>query len=283
MSTEKMLIIHCRVVRCCATIGSPLNTWFILPYVTIPLTPIAIFMLLYLSTWQEVEAYLQRSQGIIIPIGSTEQHGPTGLIGTDFICAETIAKGISAQRDVMVGSTLTVGMAEHHTAFPGTISLRPTTLIMVLRDYITSLAKHGFRRFFFINGHGGNINVMRTAFCELYSDLPHIRCQIANWWVGPEVSKLAKELYGDREGYHATPSEIALTMYAYPEAIKKAELPPLPSTGVKIYSPQDFRQRYPDGRMGSDPSLATVEHGKRFFELAVKEIGEQYEKFLAEV
>ena len=52
-------------------------------------------MLLHLSTWQEVEAYLQRSQAVIIPIGSTEQHGPTGLIGTDFICAEAIAHGVS--------------------------------------------------------------------------------------------------------------------------------------------------------------------------------------------
>ncbi len=242
-------------------------------------------MLLYLSTWLEVEAYLQRSKGVIIPIGSTEQHGPTGLMGTDFICAETIAKGISdKEKDgVMVASTLTIGMAEHHTAFPGTISLRPSTLMLVLRDYITCLARHGFERFFFINGHGGNINIMRSAFCEIYTDLPQVRCQIANWWVGTEVSKLAKELYGDREGFHATPSEVALTMYAYPEAIKRAELAPLTAPAMKIYSPQDFRQRYPDGRMGSDPSLATIEHGRQFFELAVQEITEQYYKFMAEV
>ncbi len=47
-----------------------------------------------LSTWQEVETYLQQSKGIIFPIGSTEQHGPTGLIGTDAICAEAIAHGV---------------------------------------------------------------------------------------------------------------------------------------------------------------------------------------------
>ncbi|MFN9615234.1 MAG: creatininase family protein, partial [Dolichospermum sp.] len=51
-------------------------------------------MLLHLSTWPEVETYLQKSQGIILPIGSTEQHGPTGLIGTDAICAESISKGV---------------------------------------------------------------------------------------------------------------------------------------------------------------------------------------------
>ncbi len=51
-------------------------------------------MLLHLSTWTEVEAYLEQSKGIILPIGSTEQHGLTGLIGTDAICAEVIARGV---------------------------------------------------------------------------------------------------------------------------------------------------------------------------------------------
>ena len=54
-------------------------------------------MLLHLSTWPEVENYLHTSQGLIIPIGSTEQHGPTGLIGTDAICAEVIAEGVGEE------------------------------------------------------------------------------------------------------------------------------------------------------------------------------------------
>ena len=68
-------------------------------------------MLLHLSTWQEVEIYLQRSQAVIIPIGSTEQHGPTGLIGTDFICAEAIARSVGEKAEALVTSTLTLGMA----------------------------------------------------------------------------------------------------------------------------------------------------------------------------
>jgi creatinine amidohydrolase len=59
-----------------------------------------------LSTWQEVEAYLQKSQGIILPIGSTEQHGPTGLIGTDAICAEAIARGVGEITEAMVAPTI---------------------------------------------------------------------------------------------------------------------------------------------------------------------------------
>ncbi|ARV62052.1 amidase [Nostocales cyanobacterium HT-58-2] len=245
-------------------------------------------MLLHLSTWQEVEAYLQQSQGIILPIGSTEQHGPTGLIGTDAICAEAIARGVGEATQAMVGPTINVGMALHHTAFPGTISLRPSTMIQVVRDYITSLAKAGFTKFYFINGHGGNIATLKAAFSETYAYLEdlqipnaeRVQCQVANWFMCTSVYKLVKELYGDQEGSHATPSEVAVTQFVYPEAIKQAPLSEEVGTGHKIYSATNFRQKYPDGRMGSNPALATPEHGQQFYELAVKELSNGYLEFL---
>jgi creatinine amidohydrolase len=132
-------------------------------------------MLLHLSTWPEVETYLQKSQGIILPIGSTEQHGPTGLIGTDAICAESISKGVGEATQAMVAPTINVGMALHHTAFPGTISLRPSTLILVVKDYLTCLVKAGFTKFYFINGHGGNIATLKAAFSETYAHLEDLQ------------------------------------------------------------------------------------------------------------
>jgi creatinine amidohydrolase len=246
-------------------------------------------MLLHLSTWVEVEAYLSQSVGIIIPIGSTEQHGPTGLIGTDAICAEAIAHGVGDATQAIVAPTINIGMALHHTAFPGSISLRPSTLILVIRDTITSLAKAGFTRFFFINGHGGNVATLKAAFAEVYVTLAdlnlenahQVRCQVSNWYMGSAVYRLAKELYGDQEGSHATPSEVALTQYVYPEAIKQAFLNPEVSKDHRIYGAADFRRRYPDGRMGSNPALATPEHGKQFYDLAVKELSSGYLEFLA--
>lgn len=245
-------------------------------------------MLLHLSTWQEVEAYLQESQGIIFPIGSTEQHGPTGLIGTDAICAQAIAHGVGEAISGMVAPTINVGMALHHTGFPGTISLRPTTLIHLIRDYITCLVRAGFTKFYFINGHGGNIATLKAAFSETYAHLedlhlvnaPQVQCHVANWFMCSSVYKLAKELYGDQEGSHATPSEVALTQYIYPEAIKQVPLSPEVGTSHKIYSAADFRTRYPDGRMGSNPALATPEHGKQFYDLAVKELSGGYLQFV---
>ena len=246
-------------------------------------------MQLHLSTWTEVETYLETSRGIILPIGSTEQHGPTGLIGTDAICAEAIAKGVSQATQALVAPTINVGMALHHTAFPGSISLRPSTMILVIRDYLTCLARSGFTKFFFINGHGGNVATLKASFSELYATLAdlqlagsdRVQCQVANWYMCGSVYRLAKELYGDQEGSHATPSEVALTQYVYPEAIKRDSLSPEVGRGHSIYGAADFRRRFPDGRMGSNPDLATPDHGRQFYERAVKELSNTYLEFLA--
>jgi len=159
----------------------------------------------------------------------------------------------------------------------------------VIRDYITCLAKAGFTKFFFINGHGGNIATMKAAFSETYAHLSDlniknadlVQCAVGNWFMCSSVYKLAKELYGDREGSHATPSEVALTQFVYPEAIKQAPLSENVASGHKIYGAADFRRRFPDGRMGSNPALATPEHGQQFYELAVKELSNSYLEFLS--
>jgi creatinine amidohydrolase len=109
-------------------------------------------MQLALSTWQEVEDYLRVSRGNIIPIGSTEQHGPNGLLGTDHLDAEFVAKGVGDKIGCLVAPTRTIGMSQHHLAFAGSVTLRPSTLIAVVGDVVHSLLRHGFERFLTING-----------------------------------------------------------------------------------------------------------------------------------
>ena len=245
-------------------------------------------MQLQLQTWQEVEAYLQTSRGIILPIGSTEQHGPIGLIGTDAICAEVIARGVGDAAEALVAPTIAVGMAQHHLGFPGSMTLRPSTLIAVLQDMIESLVRHGFERFYFINGHGGNIATLAAAFSEIYaarslgtaSNAPPIKCRLKNWWQNHEVHEIAKELYGDAEGSHATPSEVAVTQFAYPDAIKSATLDPTVAPRGDFADAADYRRKFPDGRIGSNPSLATPEAGQRLYEAAVSAIVKDYQSWL---
>ena len=126
-------------------------------------------MLLHFSTWPEIEAYLTRSTAIVVPIGSNEQHGPTGLLGTDFLCPEIIAHEASKQEGeaLLIAPTFAVGMAQHHLGFPGSISLRPTTFIAALTDWTRSLVGHGFERLYFLNGHGGNVATIEAAFLDM--------------------------------------------------------------------------------------------------------------------
>lgn len=250
-------------------------------------------MKLQLSTWPEVETYLKASTAILIPIGSTEQHGPTGFVGTDALCPEILAGGVAEQTGALVAPTVSVGMAQHHLGFAGSMTLRPSTLIAVLQDWINSLARHGFDRFYFLNGHGGNIATVSAAFSEVYaqaslgaapSNRPALSCRLRNWWDAPEVQALAKKLFGGSDGQHATASEISLTYYGYPEAAKRAErgaaeMSPRVAPSGGFTDAVDYRRKFPDGRMGSDPTLASVENGRQLYETAVKALSADWLSF----
>ena len=247
-------------------------------------------MELRFCTWQEVERFLESSKTIVIPIGSTEQHGPNGLIGTDALCPEALALKLGEQTGALIAPTISVGMAQHHLGFPGSITLLPSTLILVIRDTVNSLVRHGFERFYFLNGHGGNIATVNAAFSEIYAqyslgdpkaEIPTVRCQLRNWWEAEGVMALSKQLFGDADGSHATCGEVSLTQYAYPDSIKTAEMDPPIAPNGPIYDAVDYRHRFPDGRIGSNPSLANPDAGKALFDTALRGIEADYSAFAA--
>jgi creatinine amidohydrolase len=246
-------------------------------------------MQLALATWHEVEEYLRSSRGIIIPIGSTEQHGPNGLIGTDHLDAEFIAKGVGDKIGALVAPTLTYGMSQHHLGFTGSVTLRPSTMIAMVGDIVNSLARHGFERFFFINGHGGNVAPMKAAFDEIYANLSMrlhgeasaIRCTMVMWG-GKRAKEISTELYPGVDGSHATAAEVSLSQFYQPDAVKHAQMSPkVAPPSVPFHDCFDYRRRYPDGRIGSDPSLSTPEHGERIYHASVEDMVEAYQAFLA--
>jgi creatinine amidohydrolase len=245
-------------------------------------------MLMHLSTWPEIEAYLARSTAIVVPIGSNEQHGPTGLLGTDWLCPEIIAHEAQKSADILVAPTFNIGMAQHHLGFPGTISLRPSTFMAAIGDWCRSLAGHGFTRLYFLNGHGGNVSTIDAAFSELYAEASFagrprgFACKLKNWWELSGVMALANRQFPLGHGSHATPSEIAVTQWAYPEAIKTAAYAPQVAPTGPIREALDFRARYPDGRMGSDPAQASPEKGGELVALAAKALVEDLAAFAGE-
>lgn len=254
-------------------------------------------MLLHHATWPDIEAYLKTSRGVIIPLGSTEQHGPTGLIGTDSITAEAVARTSGELAGALVGPTLSLGPAQFNLGFPGTVSLRPTTMIQVIIDYVQSLARSGFRNFYFMNGHGGNIAPTWCAIQELHADHslwnePSASCQfrLRSWWDLAEVNEMRQQLYGAGEGMHATPSEIAMTHHVLPEQRRPDALPPplpLSPEFIKFHGGDNHRDaishraQFPDGRVGSHSGLARPEHGEALLAAATKAAARDYAAFLA--
>jgi creatinine amidohydrolase len=245
-------------------------------------------MLLHLQTWPEVDAYLKRKTAIIVPIGSTEQHGPTGLIGTDAICGEAVGRKLGEATDTLVAPTIAVGMAQHHLAFAGSMTLRPSTLIAVVKDTVESLARHGFSHFYFVNGHGGNVAPFGAAFSEIYaeaslmraSNRPTVRCRLRNWYDSGRVREISRELYAGAEGSHATPSEVSLTWAVYPQAVRKMKLDPEVAPRGDFTDANDYRRNFPDGRIGSNPNLASIEAGQRLWDAAVADLAVDLAEFV---
>lgn len=245
-------------------------------------------MRLLTATWQEVETYLKQSDGIIVPIDSIEQHGLNGMLGTDAICPETVAFGVAESIEVLIAPTLSFGQAHHHLSFPGTIALRPSTMLALLEDVVRSLYRHGFRHIYFLNGHGGNVATVNTAFQEIYAlssfgdaALSDLRLKLCNWYTSESVGRISKELFGDQEGSHATPSEVSPTFHAYPDAVKSAPMSPTIAPQGSIRDADDYRAQFADGRIGSNPALATVAAGERLFSACVEDVIADYENFVS--
>jgi len=251
-------------------------------------------MLIHLSSWPEIESRIASdaplSRTVVVPIGSNEQHGPTGLLGTDWLCPEIIAHAAEASDQALtVAPTFNIGMAQHHLAFGGTISLRPSTFMAAITDWVSSLSRHGFQRIYFLNGHGGNVATIEATFSEIYAEWSFVEertpfvLKLKNWWDLPGVHGLCNQIFPTGHGMHATPSEIAVTQAAYPDRIKTADYSPRIAPSGPIRDALDYRARFPDGRIGSDPAQASPEKGQRIIDAAVPALLQDVAAFAAEV
>lgn len=249
-------------------------------------------MILQDATWQEVERYLGTRSDILIPVGSTEQHGPTGPIGTDAICAEAVAGAAADRCGALVAPTLAYGQAQFNLAFPGTISITAVTQMRLVTDIVGSLADQGFTHFYFVNGHGGNRAPIEAAIQDIYHQRrgrPPIRCRLRAWWEFDPVNKIRREAYGAWEGIHATPSELSIAIaqarMTASDAPTSEDLVPCDPVmlqdhaGDRHLDAASHRDMFPDGRIGSDPWLATQEAGERLLNAAAEAVVEDLTAF----
>jgi creatinine amidohydrolase len=149
--------------------------------------------------WMHLEAYLERDDRVVLPIGSTEQHGYLSL-ETDNILAERVSAEAAEPLGVLVLPALPYGLTPSFQAYPGSPTLRLSTFLEVLRDLLDSLHAQGFRRFLLVNGHGGNV-AGASLVREWAMAHPDAQALFHSWWSSPRVESAAKEV--DPEPSHA--------------------------------------------------------------------------------
>src|SRR6185312_1412143 len=118
--------------------------------------------------WPEVRAALDAgTRTVVAGAGSMEQHGPHLPFQTDTLLGTVLADAVGSRLDqVIVGPTIPFGVSEHHMAFPGTITLDTATFKEVVRQYVASLARHGFENVVVLPSHGGNFGPLAQLFEE---------------------------------------------------------------------------------------------------------------------
>ena len=227
-------------------------------------------------SWQQAKACFEQTGTVILPVGSTENHGPHMGLGTDTIIPQKILELVEPKTDVVIAPALPYGMADHHFGFPGTVSLGLGLLTQVLCKITSDLMGYGVKRFIFLNGHGGNIPAMETASVEI-NKKGGIAAMFSWYSVVGDMNPAWK-------GGHAAGQELSALMYArpeaaYPDQVRPSPLqdvsPELPTSGLSTVRFQGidipvkrlFINTTPYGWGGDDdPASATYEWGKEMIE-----------------
>jgi creatinine amidohydrolase len=146
-------------------------------------------MHLHDMNWMDVERYLEKDTRILLITGATEQHAFLSLL-TDILIPLRIAEAVAQRENVLIAPALNFGVSRHFYEFPGTISFSRQTFEFAVLEIVESLLHQGFRRFFVLNGHGGNYLPERLADFQMDGV---IRVMWHDWWRGPAAHNFAEK------------------------------------------------------------------------------------------
>ena len=173
--------------------------------------------------WRNIEA-IDKDLPIVIPLGSIEQHGYHLPLCTDTLQVSAIMDAVDSQmkHELLALPVFWLGSSHHHLGFPGTLSMRPSLYSKVLVDLTESILSAGFRRIFYLNGHGGNETPAAQTLAELAATNQRASASLlalSSWWqVGrPDSVRLGMETSSIS---HACEYETSLTMFLRPELVE---------------------------------------------------------------
>jgi creatinine amidohydrolase len=145
-------------------------------------------------TWQELDEMKREDCIVLIPLGSTEQQGSHLPLGVDTYVAERVAMNVAEKTGALVTPTITVGYSAWFMEFPGTITLKMETLTQLIREYCESLILHGFRKFVFITGHGGNTTAIDLLAREWKLHFDLVLSMVEIWKIANALARKCETL-----------------------------------------------------------------------------------------
>ncbi len=241
-------------------------------------------------TWPEAKMRLPKVRLAILPVGSSEQHGPHLTFETDIAIATELAGRLARQHfpAAVVAPSLPVGMSNHHMRFPGTITWRHVTFEAAITDTVFALHAHGIHRFLLLNGHGGN----RAAISILASQLRYERDILVAGCTWFELVRDVSRKFIAGRRVHADEIEAAMGLYLVPRIVRQEQLAagrahadPYPytdpGTGGGIEVPYRWDELTPNGAYG-DARRATAAMGRELTDAFLKRAGEFVTAFMAE-
>src|SRR6267378_1927846 len=229
----------------------------------------------------EVEAFLVDHQTVIVPTGSTEQHGPHGPLLTDVLIPQEVARRVAPRVGALVAPTINYSLSYPHAGFTGVVHIRIPTFMALVADLCASFAASGFKRIIFLNGHYDNTYAIAYACANARERMAKdVQAFPVNYWDGLTAEEVA-EFSGLKNGMHANAAETAAVLAINPALVDmekaNAEFPPFPDFTVESHpvhtafffsAPGSVYWATKSGTWG-DAREATPEMGERYLKIAV--------------
>jgi creatinine amidohydrolase len=224
-------------------------------------------------TWEEVPEVLGGcGNSAIWPFGATEQHGPHLGLGVDTFIARHVCEAVGERTGVPVVPELAVGCSMGHSRkWPGTLSLRPATLIAIVREVGEWLYAAGVRRLFLVNSHVTNFAPLRCGLEELRFEFDDLQVALIGT---AEISPRVRErFFSEGPDWHANAAETSLLLHLHPAAVRRERIPeaddPDRTPGLQFAHP--VNRTSTNGVTGL-PSLASREQGEELFRWMVEDL-----------
>ena len=229
----------------------------------------------------EVEAFVRDHDTVLVPIGSTEQHGPHGPLLTDVLVPVEVASRVAPRAGAAVAPSINYGLSYPHVGFTGVVHLRIATFMAIVEDVAVGLATMGFRRIVFLNGHYDNTLAIAYACANAAGRLPDgARAFPINYWDGMTADE-AGEFFGPTTGLHANKAETSAVMAIDPALVDidaaNAEMPPFPEvtspaavhTAFFFSTPGSVHRATHSGTWG-DARESSAEYGERYLQVVTE-------------